>query len=166
MLRPAFHMAVDDDILVKNPFGFQLAGVLVNDAVTREAISKDQMRKFLKFVHDDVVYCKYYEVVYILFHTGMRISEFCGLTLKDIDFENRTVNIDHQLQRTSDMRYIIETTKTDAGTRVLPIIEDVAQMFQAIIEDRNAPKVEKAIDGYSGFLFYDDNGMPLVAMHR
>ena len=38
-------------------------------------------------------------------------------------------------------------------------------MFQAIIEDRNAPKVEKAIDGYSGFLFYDDNGMPLVAMH-
>ena len=29
----------------------------------------------------------------------------------------------------------------------------------------NAPKVEKAIDGYSGFLFYDDNGMPLVAMH-
>ena len=82
-------MAVDDDILVKNPFGFQLAGVLVNDAVTREAISKDQMRKFLKFVHDDVVYCKYYEVVYILFHTGMRISEFCGLTLKDIDLENR-----------------------------------------------------------------------------
>ena len=124
-------MALDDDILVKNPFGFQLAGVLVNDAVTREAITKDQMRKFLKFVHDDVVY--------ILFHTGMRISEFCGLTLTDIDFENRTVNIDHQLQRTSDMRYIIETTKTDAGTRVLPITEDVAQMFQAIIEDRNAP---------------------------
>ncbi len=29
---------------------------------TREAITKDQMRKFLKFVHDDNVYCKYYEV--------------------------------------------------------------------------------------------------------
>ena len=160
VLRPAFQMAVDDDILVKNPFGFQLAGVLVNDAVTKE-----QMRKFLKFVHDDVVYCKYYEVVYILFHTGMRISEFCGLTLKDIDLQNKTVNIDHQLQITSDMRYIIGTTKTDAGTRVLPITEDVAQMFQAIIEDRNAPKVEKSINGYSEFLFYDDNGMPLVAMH-
>ena len=75
VLRPTFQMAVDDDILVKNPFGFQLAGVLVNDAVTREAITKEQMRKFLKFVHDDVVYCKYYEVVYILFHTGMRISD-------------------------------------------------------------------------------------------
>ena len=30
------------------------------------------------------------------------------------------------------------------------------ESFQAIIEDRNAPKVEKTIDGYSGFLFYDD----------
>ena len=145
--------------------------VISNDRGVNGAVSmlyEDKLHtlvKFLKFVHDDVVYCKYYEVVYILFHTGLRISEFCGLTLKDIDLENRTVNIDHQLQRTSDMRYIIETTKTDAGTRVLPITEDVAQMFQAIIEDRNAPKVEKTIDGYSGFLFYDDNGMPLVAMH-
>ena len=64
-----------------------------------------------------------------------------------------------------ELGVIIEITKTDAGTRVLPITEDVAQMFQAIIEDRNAPKVEKSIDGYSGFLFCDDNGMPLVAMH-
>ena len=110
-------MAVDDDIIVKNPFGFQLAGVLVNDSVTREAISKDRMRKFLKFVHDDVVYCKYYEVVYILFHTGMRISEFCGLTLKDIDLEKRIVNIDHQLQRTSDMRYILSLIHISEPTR-------------------------------------------------
>ena len=165
VLRPAFQMAVDDDVLVKNPFGFQLAGVVVNDSVTREAISRDQMKKFLKFVHDDNVYCKYYEVVYILFHTGMRISEFCGLTLKDIDLENRTVNIDHQLQRTCDMRYIIEETKTEAGKRKIPITEDVAQMFQAIIEDREPPKLEKVIDGYTGFLFYDDEGNPLVAMH-
>lgn len=165
VLRPAFQMAVDDDILVKNPFGFQLAGVVVNDSVTREAISREQMRKFLKFVHDDVVYCKYYEVVYILFHTGMRISEFCGLTLKDIDLEGRTVNIDHQLQRTCDMRYVIEETKTDAGKRKIPITEDVAMMFQAIIEDREPPKMEKVIDGHAGFLFYDDDGNPLVAMH-
>ncbi len=74
------------------------------------------------------------------------------------------MNIDRQLQRTSDMQYIIETTQTDAGTRVLPITEDVAQMFQAIIEDRNTLKVEKSIDGYSVFLFYDDKRMPLVAI--
>ena len=165
VLRPAFQMAVDDDVLVKNPFAFELAGVVVNDAVTREAIKKDEMRKFLKFVHDDVVYCKYYEVVYILFHTGMRISEFCGLTLKDIDLENKTINIDHQLQRTSSMEYVIESTKTNAGTRVLPITDEVAEMFRAIIEDRPKYKVEKVVGGYTGFLFLDKKGMPLVAMH-
>lgn len=123
------------------------------------------MRKFLKFVHDDNVYCKYYEVVYILFHTGMRISEFCGLTIKDIDLENRIVNIDHQLQRLSDMTLVIEPTKTSAGTRKLPITEDVAKCFQAIIEDSEKTKVEKVVDGYTGFLFVDDKGLPLVAMH-
>ncbi len=165
VLRPAFQMAVDDDALHKNPFGFELAGVVVNDSVTREAVTKDQMRKFLKFVHDDAVYCKYYEVVYILFHTGMRISEFCGLTFGDIDLENRIINIDHQLQRTSDMQYIIESTKTNAGTRKLPITEDVAECFQAIIEDREPPEHERIIDGYGGFLFTDKNGYPEVAMH-
>ena len=165
VLRPAFQMAVDDDILIKNPFGFQMVGVVVNDSVTREAVSKDQMRKFLKFVHDDNVYCKYYEVVYILFHTGMRISEFCGLTMKDIDLEKKVVNIDHQLQRTSNMELVIEPTKTSAGTRKLPITDDVADMFRAIIEDRPKPKVEKMVCGYSGFLFLDEAGLPLVAMH-
>lgn len=119
----------------------------------------------VKFVHDDNVYCKYYEVVYILFHTGMRISEFCGLTIKDIDLEHRIVNIDHQLQRLSDMTLVIESTKTSAGTRKIPVTEDVAKCFQAIIEDREEPKVEKVVDGYTGFLFLDDKGLPLVAMH-
>ena len=165
VLRPAFQMAVDDDILNKNPFEFQLAGVVVNDSHTRTAITREQMRQFLKFVHDDNCYCKYYEVVYILFHTGMRISEFCGLTLKDIDLKNRIVNIDHQLQRTSDMQYVIESTKTNAGTRKLPITEKVARCFQAIIEDREPQQREKMIDGYAGFLFYDKDNNPLVAMH-
>lgn len=165
VLRPAFQMAVDDDILVKNPFGFQLAGVVVNDSKTREAITRDQMRKFLKFVHDDNTYCKYYEAVYILFHTGMRISEFCGLTLRDIDLNRNVVNIDHQLQRTSDMKYIIQTPKTNSGKRQIPITEEVAKCFQAIIEDRGKPKKEQFVDGYCGFLYFDENGMPLVAMH-
>lgn len=165
VLRPAFQMAVDDDILVKNPFGFELAGVVVNDTVTREAITKDQMRKFLKFCRDDNVYCKYYEAFYILFHTGMRISEFCGLTIKDIDLENNIINIDHQLQRLSDMTYLIQSTKTNAGTRKLPITEDVAYCFRAILEDRPTPKVEQFVDGYSGFLYLDKDGLPEVALH-
>ena len=158
-------MAVDDDCLQKNPFGSELAGVVVNDSVTREAISRDQMRKFLKFVHDDNCYCKYYESVYILFHTGMRISEFCGLTISDLDMENRIIDINHQLRRSSAMEYYIESTKTNAGTRKIPMTEEVYRCFQAILEDREAPRFEKMVDGYTGFLYLDDQGMPLVAMH-
>lgn len=112
----------------------------------------------------DNVYCKYYEVVYILFHTGMRISEFCGLTIRDLDMENRIINIDHQLQRT-DMKIHIESTKTNAGTRKIPMTEDVYRCFQGILDDRETPRVEKIIDGYSGFLFLDKEGLPEVAMH-
>lgn len=165
VLRPAFQMAVDDDALTKNPFGFTLAGVVVNDSVTREAITKKQMNKFLKFIHDDNCYCKYYDVIYILFHTGIRISEFCGLTIRDVDLKNKILNIDHQLQRTSDMKYVIEKTKTNAGTRKLPMNDDVTECFRRILKAREAPEVEKIIDGHSGFLFLDDNGMPEVAMH-
>ena len=165
VLRPAFQMAVDDDIIMKNPFGFELASVVVNDSVRREAVSRDQMRKFLKFIHDDNIYCKYYEVVYILFHTGLRISEFCGVTVRDIDLKNMKIKVDHQLLRTSQMKYMVTETKTEAGKRLLPITEDVAKMFRALVEDREAPKIEPIIDGHSGFLFYDKEGMPLVAMH-
>ena len=165
VLRPAFQMAVDDDYLQKNPFGFQLAGVVINDSVTREAITKDQMRKFLKFVHDDNNYCRYYEAFYILFHTGIRISEFCGLTIHDLDMEKRIIDINKQLQRTSQMEYMIESTKTNAGTRKLPMTEEVFRCFQAILEDREAPRVEKMVGGYTGFLYLDKNGMPEVAMH-
>lgn len=71
----------------------------------------------------------------------------------------------NQLQRTSSMEYVIESTKTNAGTRKIPMTEDVFRCFQAIIEDREAPRVERMVGGYTGFLFLDNMGMPLVAMH-
>lgn len=37
------------------------------------------------------------------------------MTLKDVDMKNRTIDINHQLQRTSWGEYIIEPTKTNAG---------------------------------------------------
>ncbi len=63
------------------------------------------------------------------------------------------------------MTLSITPTKTAAGTRKLPITEDVAEMFKAIIDDRPKPKAEKMIDGYTGFLFLDEAGLPLVSMH-
>lgn len=164
VLRPAFQMAVDDDIIRKNPFEFQLATVVVNDSVTREAITRKQERAFLQFVKEDKHFGKYYEGIYILFKTGMRISEFCGLTVSDIDLENRTIRIDHQLQRTSTMDYIIVPTKTNAGTRILPMTDEVYACFQKLIKNRKPPKVEPMIEGKSGFLYFNANGKPMVEM--
>lgn len=165
VLRPAFQMAVDDEMLLRNPFEFQLATVLVNDSVTREAISREDERRFLKFVQEDSHFNRYYDGMFILFKTGLRISEFCGLTIRDIDFKNRILNIDHQLQRASNMEYVIQSTKTSSGTRRIPMTDEVAEAFKRIIENRRKVKVEPAIAGYTGFLYLDKNNMPMVALH-
>lgn len=165
VVRPAFQMAVDDDLLRKNPFEFQLATVIVNDSVTREAITRKQERAFLEFVKNDKHFSKYYEGIYILFKTGLRISEFVGLTTQDIDLKKRTIDVNHQLQRTRTMEYVIEDTKTNAGTRVLPMTDDVYECFKSILENRPKPKVEPMISGKMGFLYLDKNDRPMVAMH-
>jgi integrase len=165
VLRPAFQMAVDDDLIRKNPFNFELASVVVNDSVTREAITKKQEREFLSFIQADEHFSRYYDGIYILFHTGLRISEFCGLTIGDIDFKEMRINVDHQLQRKRDMTYVVEPTKTTSGTRMVPMTKEVADSFRRILAKRIKPKVEPMIDGYTGFLFLDKNEMPMVALH-
>ena len=52
-----------------------------------------------------------------------------------------------------------------SGTRKIPMTEEVYRCFQGILEDREPPTVEKIVDGYSGFLFLDKEGLPEVAMH-
>lgn len=165
VVRPAFQMAVDDDLIRKNPFEFQLATVVVNDSVTREAITRKQERAFLEFVKNDKHFCRYYDGIYILFKTGLRISEFVGLTKNDIEFENHRIKVDHQLQRKRNMEYIIEDTKTPSGIRYVPMKEDIEACFRRIIDERVKPKTEPIIDGYLGFLYLDKNEMPMVALH-
>lgn len=170
VVRPAFQMAVDDDLIRKNPFEFQLATVVVNDSVTREAITRKQQRAFLEFIKADKHFNRYYEGIYSLFHTGLRISEFVGLTVSDIDLEQGKINVDHQLQRKRNMEYIIEATKTDSGTRMVPMTEEVKECFRFIITNRKKPKKEPVIydknrGAYRGFLYLDKNDMPMVALH-
>ena len=165
VVRPAFQMAVDDDLIRKNPFEFQLATVVMNDSVTREAITRKQERAFLQFVKEDKHFCRYYDGIYILFKTGLRISEFVGLTLADVDLKNRKLIFDHQLQRKRNMEYVIEDTKTTCGTREIPMTEDVYECFQRIIQNRPKPQSESMIGGKCGSLYSDKNGMPMVALH-
>lgn len=165
ILRPAFQLAVDDDLIRKNPFSFELATVIYNDSVTREAITREQERRFLKFVEEDKHFKKYYDGIYILFNTGLRISEFVGLTKSDIDFKEMKINVDHQLQRYNGIGYKIVEPKTESGVRQIPMTLEVAECFRRIIKARIKPKVEPVIDGYAGFLFLDKDEHPMVAMH-
>lgn len=165
VVRPAFQMAVDDDLIRKNPFEFQLATVVVNDSVTREAITRKQERAFLEFVVNDKHFCRYYEGIFILFKTGLCISEFVGLTLSDLDMQNRKISVNHQLQRKRNMEYVIEDTKTSCGTREIPMTDEVYECFQRIISSRKKPRVEPIVGGKCGFLYLDKNDMPMVALH-
>lgn len=163
--RPAFQMAIDDDLIRKNPFEFQLATVVVNDSVTMEAITRKQERAFMEFVIQDKHFCRYYDGIYILFKTGLRISEFVGLTLNYIDMQDRKINVNHQLQRKRNMEYVIEDTKTTSSTREIPMSDEVYVCFQRIIANRKKVKKELMIDGKCGFLYLDKNDMPMVALH-
>ena len=165
VLRPAFQIAVDDDLIRKNPFGFELATIICNDSVTREALTREQERRFMKFVKEDPHFCKYYDGIYILFNTGLRISEFVGLTMKDLDFKAMKINVDHQLQRYNGIGYKVVEPKTESGTRQVPMTPEVAECFRNVMKSRPKPKVEPMIDGYSGFLWLDKDDNPMVAMH-
>lgn len=170
VVRPAFQMAVDDDLIRKNPFEFHLSTVVVNDSVTREAITRKQERQYLEFVKNDKHFSRYYDAIYILFHTGLRISEFCGLIKEDIDLKEGKLRVERQLQRTRDMQYIIEDTKTPSGVRFVPMTKEVMDCFRNILENREKLKAEPVVSDvkgnmYHGFLFMDKNGKPMVAQH-
>lgn len=165
VLRPAFPLAEEDDLIRRNPFNFELATILVNDQVAREALTPKQERRFLDFVRSDSHYSRYYDAFYILLNTGLRISEFCGLTAGDIDFERGSVCVSKQLQRSSDMRYYIERPKTSSGVRYVPMSVGVAKCFRRVVANRPKPPIEPVVDGVSGFLFLDKNQMPRVALH-
>lgn len=116
-LKAAFYTAIQDDCIRKNPFDFQLNTVIEDDTEPKVPLTPAQEESFLSFAQNDKVYQKYYDELIILLGTGLRISELCGLTDTDIDFENRIINVDHQLLRSAETGYYIETPKTKSGIR-------------------------------------------------
>ena len=139
--------------------------MIINDSVTREAITEKQQADYLGFIKLDKTYSKYYEAIFILFNTGLRISEFCGLTVSDIDFEKNRIKVDHQLIRASNMQYILQAPKTEKGIRYIPMTVEVADCFRRIISRRKRVRTEPVIGGRVGFLFLDKNSKPTVAQH-
>ena len=165
VVKPAFQMACDEDIIRKNPFDFPLAGVVVNDSKKRIALSREQQEIFMNFVKGDDHYCRYYDEFNVLLGTGMRVSEFCGLTISDLDFENRRIFVEKQLLKEKGGVYHVEKTKTESGVRYIPMSDEVCQSLKNILARRQKPKKEMLIDGYAGFLLLDKNGHPKVGLH-
>lgn len=133
--------------------------------VTQALDERDLLVKKISDKKEDAHFCKYYDAIFILFNTGLRISEFCGLTKSDLDFKNKRIRVNHQLQRTSQMQYIIEKPKTESGERYVTMSGEVMACFKRILKERGNPKVEPMVDGMTGFLFLDKNNMPMVALH-
>ena len=162
-LKASFYIAIQDDCVRKNPFDFKLSEVLENDTKEKVALTEGQEQALLSFIKTDNVYHKYYDDVLILLKTGLRISELCGLTIMDVDFIHEVVVIDHQLLKSKEQGYYIETPKTKSGTRQVPLSKETIQAFQRVIKKR--PKAKPfVIDGRSNFLFVNQKGKPKVAI--
>ena len=126
-------------------------------------MTEKQEQALLSFIKTDNVYHKYYDDVLILLKTGLCISELCVPTVKDIDFKNEVVNIDHQLLKGKEQGYYIETPKTKSGIRQVPLSEETIKAFQRVIKSR--PKTKPIeIDGHSDFLFVNPKGKSKVAI--
>lgn len=160
-LKAAFYTAIEDDCIRKNPFNFALDTVIEDDRERKAALTPKQEENLLAFMEQDAVYKKYRDEVIILLGTGLRISEFCGLTTA-LDFKNRQINVDHQLLRDADIGYYIETPKTKNGIRQIPMSREVYQALKRVLKNRgNAAPF--SVEGYKNFLFLKNDGMPKVS---
>lgn len=160
-LRAAFFTAIEDDYIRKNPFNFALDDIIEDDREPKQALTPAQVDSLLDFATNDPTYGKYVDEIIILLETGLRISEFCGLTT-NLDFVGRMILVDHQLLRDTEIGYYIETPKTKCGSREVPMTEKAYQAFQRILSNRGKA-TPFSIDGYSNFLFLKQDGMPKVA---
>ena len=161
-LTAAFYMAVQDDLIRKNPFIFQLDTVIENDTEAKIPLSPEQEKSLLEFIKGSKVYGKYYNEFVIFLGTGLRVSELCGLTVKDVDMEERRVIVDHQLLKRAWKGFYIETPKTSNGVREIPMSPKVHEAFQRVLENHKDTGV--TIDGYSNFLFCTGTGQPKSAV--
>ena len=162
LLHPAFKMAIRDQLLIRNPTDDVMAELKSSKdwkSKPRIALSIPQQKAFMDFLYTDKNYKGWYPIVATLIGTGMRISEILGLTWSDIDMKGRLISVNHTLEyRPRDesgkcVKYI-EEPKTEAGTRLIPIFDEVKE---ALITEYQYQRClgfcKEVICGRSGFVF-------------
>lgn len=159
VLKPAFDMAVEDDALLKNPFGFQLTKVVPHEPSQRTALTADEQARWLDFLAEDRMAYVYHDLTLFLIETGLRAGEMCGLTQRDIDWQRGVIHVDRQLQYTNST-YRIGEPKSKTSRRVVPLTQIASYCLKAMLKDRPKIDIEYTVNGVSGFILLDKNGKP------
>ena len=165
-LHPAFQLAVREGVIRTNPAEGMLGELKKSHLwVTqkRRALTVEEQRAFMNYLFENHYYQGWKPVLTVLIGTGMRIGECLGLRWCDLDFEERTIDINHNLvhRRVSKEGETvhINTPKTKAGERTIPMIQ---QVYDAFLEEYELQRLtgfcKQEIEGYNGFVFCSSNG--------
>lgn len=125
----------------------------------RHALTIPQLRAFMEHIANHPVYCHWWPLFTVLLGTGCRIGEALGLRWDDLDYERRTISINHSLvyypvgeSRNSVLH--ISKPKTEAGVRTIPMFDTVKDAFEMLHEEqKESGWNDVEIDGMSGFIF-------------
>lgn len=153
-LKASFSMAIQNDMVLKNPFSFRLNELIEYDAIERKALTEKEEKELLNFISGHKRFSKYYDYFIILLGTGLRVSELCGLTVSDICIEKRLIYVNHQLVIEGNKK-TLQPPKTKSGIRVIPMLESVYLAFKHILE--NKEDCIETIDGHNDFIFLGKN---------
>ena len=131
VLFNSFQRACDDDIIPKNPFSFRVART-DEIPLEREALTNEQQAMLL----DAFKGTQWENLIIVLLHTGLRISEAFGLTVDNIDFGNKLLHITKQLTYLNRETFFTPT-KTKGGCRVIPLDNEALNALRKAISSRN-----------------------------
>lgn len=164
VLHPTFQLAVRDDIIRTNPSDGVMAQVKKkpgrNHGV-RHALTVEQQRAFMNYTANNPIFCHWTPLFTVLLGTGGRIGEIIGLRWQDLDFENRTISINHSVvyyaqegAKTRKSVFQVSLPKTEAGIRTIPMLDAVYDAFKEEYEIQKENGFNSAeIDGMTGFVF-------------
>lgn len=154
LLRQALDLAYENDWIVKNPCNFKLSKVIKKtESEIRYPLNDVWKKRYLDFIKNSNEYSFYYDAIFILCNTGLRISELCGLTKNDIDFGRGFIDVTKQLLPSEKEGKYLQTTKTTNGVRKIPITDKVRKLLEKHIQGIELRKANPIVEGHKDFIF-------------
>lgn len=155
--------AREDGIIPSNPCENAFKKVKRKEPKRREALTIEQQNAFMDFIAESSTYRLYRPLFTFFLGTGCRVGEVTGLTWKNVDFKNDTITIDHTMQYfmlNGKNQFHVDTPKTKAGIRTIPMITQVRKQLFQQRELCLALGKTVQIDGYTDFVFPASTGKP------